>query len=48
MSRLQNVDIALLPIGPLGHAINNHDPAKLVIALHRKAPVTVSGAGLSI
>ena len=46
MSRWQNVDIALLPESRLsGQAINNHDPARLVIALHKKAPVTVSRPG---
>jgi hypothetical protein len=32
-------------IAPRGQAINNHDPARLVIALHKKAPVTVSRPG---
>ena len=27
---------------------NNHDPARLVIALHKKAPVTVSRPGAFI
>ncbi len=32
-------------IAPLGQSIISHDPARLVIALHKKAPVTVSWPG---
>ena len=42
-------NIVMLPpfeeIAPLGQAISNHDPARLVISLHKKAPVTVSRPG---
>jgi hypothetical protein len=42
-------DYTVAGIAPLGQANNNHDPARLVIALHKKAPVTVCRPpGLSI
>jgi hypothetical protein len=45
---LQNVTVAecwfrnVAEIALLRQAVSNHDPARLVIALHKKAPVTVS------
>jgi hypothetical protein len=38
-------DYTLAGIASLGQAEDNHDPARLVIALHEKAPVTASRPG---
>jgi hypothetical protein len=49
MSQLRNVGFASLQKQRTRHYPTcNHDPARLVIALHKKAPVTVCGPGLSL